>query len=139
MKDILSKLNFKGHLRIALINAEPGFIRVFSNELKNVIIDIEIDQRCPYSFIMIFVLNESEVKLTAPGAIHNLTSDGILWFCYPKRTSKKYTSDLEKDKGWSTLKDLGFHCTRTVSLNDDWSAMGFRNKKLIKSASMKGS
>ena len=135
MNDLLKKLNYKDQRRIAVINAEQSFFDEISNELTGVYTDREIDQRCPYTFMIIFVRNTSDVEHYAPIALHNLTADGILWFCYPKKTSKKYKSNLERDKGWKTLNDSGFHGIRMVSVDDDWSGLRFRNIKFIKSVS----
>jgi hypothetical protein len=135
MKELLAKLNYKGHKRIAVINAEEKFFRAVAKELKDVITDDDIDQRCPYEFMMLFVKSISDVEQLAPVALHNLTADGILWFCYPKKTSKKYSSGLERDRGGKTLNDAGFYGLRMVSVDDDWSAMRFRNIRFIKSKS----
>jgi len=135
MKDLLKKLNYKGHTRIAVINAEDSFYKAVSKELTDVITDCEIDQRCPYEFMMIFVKTFAEVEHYTPIALHNLTADGILWFCYPKKSSKKISSALERDKGWKTLNDSGFYGIRMVSIDENWSAMRFRNVKFIKSTS----
>jgi len=137
MKKLLAKLNYKGTRRIAVLNSEDIFFRSVSKELQGVITDQEIDQRCPYEFMIIFVKSVDELENIAPIALHNLTADGILWFCYPKKSSKKYSSDLERDKGWKALNDAGFHGIRMVSVDDDWSAMRFRNAKFIKSTSGK--
>jgi len=134
MKELLAKLNYKGNKRIAVLNSENNFFRAVSKELQGVITDLEIDQRCPYEFMIIFVKSVDEMENIAPIALHNLTADGILWFCYPKKSSKKYSSDLERDKGWKVLNDAGFHGIRMVSVDDDWSAMRFRNAKFIKSS-----
>jgi hypothetical protein len=138
MKNLLVKLNYKGQKRIALINAEENFTFSFSNELKDVMIDKEIDPRYPYSFIILFVKSILEVELITPIALHNLMADGILWFCYPKKSSKKYNTDLDRDHGWKALNDSGLHGVRLVSIDEDWSAMRFRNVKFIKSAHDKG-
>ena len=135
MHDLFKKLNYKGQKRIAVINAEEDFIRDAVKELRKVIIDIEIDQRCPYEFMILFVRSIAEVDQLAPVALHNLTADGILWYCYPKKTSKKYSSDLERDHGWEALNEVGFHGIRMVAIDDNWSAMRFRNIKFIKSSS----
>lgn len=135
MKTILDKLNYKGQKRIAIINAEKSFIKALSKELKDIQTDIEIDQRYPYEFIILFVKSISEVEAIAPVALHNLLADGVLWFCYPKKTSKKYSSDIDRDHGWKALNDLGFYGIRLVAIDDDWSAMRFRNIKYIKSVS----
>jgi len=135
MKTILDKLNYKGQKRIAIINAEKSFIKALSKELKDIQTDMEIDQRYPYEFIILFVKSISEVEAIAPVALHNLLVDGVLWFCYPKKTSKKYSSDIDRDHGWKALNDLGFYGIRLVAIDDDWSAMRFRNIKYIKSVS----
>ncbi|MCU0455071.1 MAG: hypothetical protein MUE74_02120 [Bacteroidales bacterium] len=135
MKELLSKLNYKGQLRIAVINAEESFYKEVAKELKGVITDDDIDQRCPYDFMILFVKSTDDVNILAPVALHNLTADGVLWFCYPKKTSKKYKSNLERDRGWKALNDAGFYGIRMVSVDDDWSAMRFRNIRFIKSTS----
>jgi hypothetical protein len=135
MKKLLEKLNYKDQPRIALLNTDPAFLDSLSSGLENVIIDKEIDPRCPYSFILIFVKNISQVEHATPVVLHNLTADGVLWFCYPKKTSKNHTSDLSRDHGWQTLNDSGFYGIRMVSVDDDWSALRFRNTKYIKSKS----
>jgi hypothetical protein len=134
MTNLLAKLNYKGQDRIAIINAEEDFSVVISTDLKDVVIDREIDPRYPYSFIMLFVKSISEVELLAPKVLHNLMADGVLWFCYPKKSSNKYKSNVDRDHGWNVLNDSGFHGIRLISIDEDWSAMRFRNVKYIKSS-----
>jgi hypothetical protein len=134
MKDLLTKLNYKDQKRIAVINAGEQFLTNLEKELKGVQIDKDIDQRFPYEFIILFVRLVSEVELLAPKALHNLISDGILWFAYPKKTSKKLFSDIDRDHGWEVLIDRGFDKVRLVAIDNDWSALRFRNVRFIKSA-----
>ncbi|TAL66236.1 MAG: hypothetical protein EPN88_08790 [Bacteroidetes bacterium] len=134
MMKLVEKLNYKGEERIAVINAEEKFNVIFSDELRDVIIDKEIDPRFPYNFILLFVKNVSEVELYTPVALHNLMADGVLWFSYPKKTSKVYSSDIDRDHGWKALNDSGFHGIRMIALDDNWSAMRFRNVRYIKSS-----
>lgn len=134
MKVLLNKLNYKGQKRIAVINADEILLNALSKEISDVLIDVEIDQRYPYEFMLIFVELVSEIELFAPKAMHNLISDGVLWFAYPKKTSKKYSSDIDRDHGWEFLLDRGFDKVRQVAINDDWSALRFRNIRYIKSA-----
>jgi hypothetical protein len=135
MKSLLDKLNYKGQKRIAIINASESFILIISKELKSVIIDRNIDPRYPYDFIIIFVKSVAEVEALAPVTLHNLMADGVLWFCYPKKTSKKYSSDIDRDHGWKSLNNSGLYGVRMVAIDDDWSALRFRNIKYIKSIS----
>ncbi|HUX56909.1 MAG TPA: hypothetical protein VMV77_08050 [Bacteroidales bacterium] len=135
MKNLLKKLNYKGQRRIAVINAEENFLQALSIEFKDVIIDKAIDLRCPYDFILLFVKNVSEIEFHTPIVIHNLMADGVLWFCYPKKTSRNLSSDIYRDHGWKALNDYGFYGIRMVAVDADWSAMRFRNIKYIKSTS----
>jgi hypothetical protein len=137
MKNLLDKLNYKDQRRIAILNSEVDFFTSVSGELKDVIIDKEIDPRCPYGFIMIFVKNIDEIEYFAPVALHNLIADGILWFCYPKKSSKRFIAGIDRDHGWGALNDAGFHGVRVVAVDEDWSALRFRNIKFIKSTSEK--
>jgi hypothetical protein len=133
MDDLLTKLNYKGQQRIAVINAGEKFLALVEKELNGVQIDKDIDQRFPYEFIIIFVQHVPEVELVAPKALHNLTSDGILWFAYPKKTSKNISSDIDRDHGWEVLINRGFDKVRLISIDDDWSALRFRNVRFIRS------
>src|SRR5512133_634751 len=136
MSNLLKKLNYKDQKRIAVINADDRLSGLIFVELeKDVSVDREIDPRYPYSFIILFVKNISEVEHLTPMVVHNLMADGVLWFCYPKKTSKKYKSDLDRDHGWTDLNKSGLHGIRMVSVDGDWSAMRFRNIKYIKSSS----
>jgi hypothetical protein len=135
MQTLHEKLNYKGQKRIAVINAEKNFKLAPFKELKDIQIDSEIDPRYPYDFMIIFVRRPSEVKEIVPVALHNLAVDGVIWFCYPKKPSKKYSSDIDRDHGWKALNDLEFFGTRMVTVDDDWSAMRFRNIKYIKTTS----
>ena len=135
MKKLLEKLNYKGNNRIAVLNAEDNFTVSLSNGPTNLTIDRQIDPRFPYDIIIVFVRSISEVEFYTPIALHNLVCDGVLWFCYPKKTSKKYSSDIDRDHGWKTLNDCGFHDVRIVAIDEDWSALRFRSIKFIKSSS----
>jgi hypothetical protein len=135
MKTLLEKLNYKGQKRIAIINAEKNFTLAPIKEIRDIQVDNEIDQRYPYDFMILFIRQVPDLEKFAPLALHNLTADGILWFCYPKKTSKNYSTEIDRDHGWKILNDLDFHGIRLVSIDEDWSAMRFRNKKYIKSTS----
>jgi hypothetical protein len=135
MGTLLEKLNYKGNDRIAVLNAEENFLSFLSGELNGVIIDKEIDPRFPYHFILIFVRNQAEVETFIPVALHNLSCDGVLWFGYPKKSSRKFSSTIDRDHGWKMLNDAGFYGIRLISIDEDWSALRFRSIKFIKSTS----
>jgi hypothetical protein len=47
--------------------------------------------------------------------------DAIVWFAYPKGTSKKYKSQIDRDNGWNMLGHEGFEPVRMVAIDEDWS------------------
>ncbi|MCH4889306.1 DUF3052 domain-containing protein [Acidaminobacter sp. JC074] len=57
----------------------------------------------------------------------------IWWFCYPKKSSKKYKgSDLSRDTYMNGFTDYGFRSVRQVSLSDDWTATRMRKTEEVK-------
>jgi hypothetical protein len=83
------------------------------------------------------VRNQTEIDTFSSIALHNLLCDGVIWFCYPKKTSNKYNSAIDRDNGWKTVNDAGFQGVRMVAVDKDWSALRFRNIKFIRFASGK--
>ncbi len=55
-----------------------------------------------------------------------------MWFAYPKGTSKKYKSEIDRGSGWNMLGQEGFEPVRMVAIDDDWSAKRFRRAGFIK-------
>ena len=132
MEYLLKKLNYRGQDRICIVNNNNGFVEKLHRLKPSVRVDKEIDPKYLYDFCLIFIKHESDLKETAPQTIHNLADDGVLWFAYPKKSSKKYESDISRDKGWDIVNSYGFKPVRQVSINDDWSALRFRNKRHIR-------
>ncbi len=133
MDDLLKKLYYKGQERIAVIDSPGAFYKKLTSKLKTVQIDTSIDPRYLYDFILLFVKTQDDILRISPQAIHNISPDGKLWIAYPKGTSKKYTSEINRDHGWEQLEQAGFKRVSQISIDDDWSALRFRNKKYIKS------
>jgi hypothetical protein len=132
MEYLLKKLNYKDQERICIVNGNNGFIDRIRKLKPGVRVDKAIDPKYLYDFCLIFVKHQSDLKETVPQSIHNLAEDGILWFAYPKKSSKKYKSEISRNKGWDLVNSHGFEPVRQVSINEDWSALRFRNVKFIK-------
>jgi hypothetical protein len=83
-------------------------------------------------FILVFVTMQQEVDTLAPAVAQKLEGDGVLWFCYPKGSSKKYKCNFNRDTGWNVLGQQGFEGVRMVAVDEDWSALRFRKVQFIK-------
>lgn len=86
----------------------------------------------PVSFVLVFIQNQTELNELIPHVISNLKEDAMFWIAYPKKTSKKYKTDLTRDHGWEILGKYGYEPVSLVSLNDDFSIFRLRNVKFIK-------
>ncbi|HUW92253.1 MAG TPA: hypothetical protein VMV74_03735 [Bacteroidales bacterium] len=133
MDDLLKKFRYKDLDRIAVLNAPVEFQERLAKQLPGVQIDNEINARFLYEFMVAFTPGSAEVRELGPTCLHNLSHDGKLWFAYPKVTSKKHTSDINRDHGWESVSEGGFKPVSQISIDSDWSALRFRNIKYVKS------
>jgi len=133
MDNILKKLRYGDQNRIAVLNAPEEFRERINGLLPEVMIDTEINARYLYDFMIVFTPASADVEKLGPACIHNLSDDGKLWLAYPKGRSHKYTTDINRDHGWDTVTETGFRPVSQVAIDDDWSALRFRNAKYIKS------
>jgi hypothetical protein len=128
---IFDKLNLGKLTSIVIYNAPTSFESELSR-LKGV--EIERDPRKPAAvkFSLAFVTAQKELdrlsKLLAAAA----DGDALLWFAYPKGTSKRYTCEFNRDTGWDVIRKAGYDTVRAVAIDDDWSAIRFRRNEFIK-------
>ncbi|HMV51904.1 MAG TPA: hypothetical protein PKD31_29445, partial [Blastocatellia bacterium] len=79
-----------------------------------------------------FVTKQAEVDKLAVAIAKRAEGDALVWFAYPKGTSKKYKCEFNRDTGWATFGEMGFETVRLVAIDEDWSAMRFRRVEFIK-------
>jgi len=128
---LLAKLNFKAHRRVLVLNAPEEAAQLVASLREHAAVAIDAKAKGPFDFALIFFQGCAEVG-TAGQATELLAEDAPFWCCYPKKSSKKYASDLSRDGGWQPLGDLGFEPVRQVALDEDWSALRFRKAEKIK-------
>lgn len=133
MSEILKKLKLTSQSPILILNAPE--------EYKEVIRDIEgevhTDIKGKYKFIQVFAKSIAEAKEYIGACIEALDGDGYLWICYPKGTSKKYKSDLNRDTTFEVTAEYNFQGVTLVSIDNDWSAFRIRHNDNIKSMKKK--
>lgn len=132
MDDILKKLKYKDQNRIAVLNAPEEFRDRLGGLIPDVQIDTEVNARYLYDFMIAFTPACKDVERMGPACIHNLSDDGKLWMAYPKGKSRKGVTDVNRDHGWNSVEETGFRRVSSVAVDDDWSAVRFRNAKYIK-------
>jgi hypothetical protein len=138
MLPLIQKLNFKDQPEILILNSPVEFSHVVKEWQDFTHVDLKVHSTI-YKFILAFVKNVKEIQELTTIISPILALDVTLWIAYPKKSSKKYTSDINRDIGWQPIGDLGFEGVRQIAIDDDWSALRFRQAKFIKSLKRKNS
>jgi len=131
MATTFEKLNLKDHQQIVVLNAPTSFETELAG-LHGIAIQRDLKAVADSPFTLAFVTKKSEVDSLSPQVSRRAKGDAIVWFAYPKGTSKKYKCDFNRDNGWDVLKALGFETVRAVAIDEDWSALRFRRVEFIK-------
>ncbi|HEX2952632.1 MAG TPA: DUF3052 domain-containing protein, partial [Bacillota bacterium] len=79
-----------------------------------------------YAFVQVFAVTMKEAEDILKKAVPASRPDGHLWFCYPKGTSKRLKSDINRNKTWELLAPFGLEPVSQVAIDEDWSAMRFK-------------
>jgi hypothetical protein len=133
MNSVFEKLNLKQHAEIVVINAPPSFEAELA-ALKGVTVLRDLKKVKELRFALVFASQQKEVDSLSKVLAGKAQGDALLWFAYPKATSKKYSCDFNRDSGWSLIRSLGFDTVRAVAIDEDWSALRFRRVEFIKIA-----
>jgi hypothetical protein len=134
MASVFEKLNFKDQREILVVNAPSSFESELS-KLKAVAVHRYPKPMAEIPFSLAFVTKQQEVDSLTRAIGAKAKGDAIIWFAYPKGTSKKYKCDFNRDTGWAALGKAGFEPVRLVAIDEDWSALRFRRVEFIKSMS----
>ena len=129
---LFKKLNFKQHKEILILNSPTEFEAELKAMSDCTAITTDIKSVSDIEFVLIFIKTQAEIDKITPLIDKKLKGDGIIWFAYPKGTSKKYKAEINRDKGWNTLGKADFEAVRQVAIDDDWSALRFRKVEFIK-------
>jgi hypothetical protein len=132
MTPLFKKLNFKNQSTVLVGNAPDSFQTEMELMKDATIFYTEEQEIVTIDFALLFVTRLQEIASAINAIYSKLNGDAVLWFCYPKGTSKKYKCEFNRDNGWTVLGDLGFETVRMVAIDEDWSAMRFRKQEYIK-------
>jgi hypothetical protein len=131
MATIFEKLNLGSRQQMVVLAAPESFKPELAR-LPVITIHHHLESVADCDFWLAFATRKAEVDKLAGPIARRAKGDAIVWFAYPKGTSKKYTCDFNRDNGWGALKKLGFDTVRSVAIDEDWTALRFRRKEFIK-------
>jgi hypothetical protein len=130
---LFKKLNLGEHREIAVFDAPVSF----ESELKQLKgVKISRDPSSPKSvkFALAFATTQAQLDRSSKILAAAAEGDAVLWFVYPKGTSKRYRCEFNRDSGWGVIREAGFESVRMVAVDEDWSALRFRRLEFVKPA-----
>lgn len=129
---VLKKLNFKDLGQpVLILNAPKAYDEVIGAFHGKVHTEAVNDS---YQFVQVFGTMNEELQTLGRKASTLVTEDGLLWLCYPKKSSKLYKgSDCSRETVTGMLSSEGYEPVRQIAIDDDWSALRFREVEKIKS------
>lgn len=119
MQDIIRKLKFKGSG--VILNA-PADIET---EFKKIGFKTSFDKAQKSANTLVFIHNNQDFLEFLNNGLKKVEPDSVLWFAYPKGTSKIRT-DINRDTIRVTGEGFGITTVTAISINDTWSALRFR-------------
>lgn len=138
MTPLFKKLNLGDANRILVLNAPESFDAEL-DRLDSIKVVRRATAKTRAGFAMGFATTEAERDSVCNKLVNAAAGDAIVWLAYPKKTSKNYTCEFNRDAGWKIFGDAGFEGVRQVAIDSDWSALRFRRTEFIKSMTRRNS
>lgn len=119
MQNIIKKFRFKdnGVVLNAPTTMEPEFVKLgfktaFDKDVKS-------------NNTLVFINNQQEYLDFLKNQLSNIEADSVLWFAYPKGTSKIKT-DINRDTIRVIGEEFGITTVTAIAIDETWSALRFR-------------
>jgi len=122
---VFAKLNLRDQTDILVVDAPASFESELQ-ALGGVQVQRDPAAVASVAFALAFVLSQRELDAVSRLLAAKAEGDAVLWFAYPKATSKRYRCEFNRDSGWDVIRSLGFDSVRQVAIDEDWSALRFR-------------
>jgi hypothetical protein len=128
---VFQKLNLKGQRIVHVYNAPASFEPELSG-LDNVKLVRDARKPSDVEFALAFATQQTELNRLSKMLTAGCAGDALLWFAYPKGTSKRFTCEFNRDSGFAAVRAAGFDSVRQIAIEEDWSALRFRRLEYIK-------
>ena len=118
MEEVIKKFKFKDHGIVlnAPTTIETEFVKLgFKTQLGD----------AKSTNTLVFIHDNKEYLNFLKSNLKNIEPDSVLWFAYPKGTSKIKT-DIHRDTIRVTGEEFGITTVTAISIDDTWSALRFR-------------
>lgn len=128
---LFKKMNLKDQAQILVLNAPSSFDSELK-ALKNVKVLTSATGVKQIDFAIAFVIKQAELDTAARILGRLAKGDAVVWFAYPKGSSKRYKAEINRDHGWDVVGEEGFEPVRAVAIDEDWSGLRVRRVEFIK-------
>lgn len=132
MNATFKKLNFKEENEILIVSPPESFQAVLNEMAEQTTIKHRPKELEQVTFSLLFATKLEELSKVMDDVALKISGDVTLWICYPKKSSKKYIYEFNRDTGWEVMGEHGFEGVRQVAIDEDWSALRFRKVEYIK-------
>ena len=119
MQDIIKKFKFKNNG--VVLNAPMAI----ETEFEKLGFKTSLDKNVKSNNTLVFINNNEAYLHFLKNDLGNIEPDSVLWFAYPKGTSKVKT-DINRDTIRVTGEEFGITTVTAISIDDTWSALRFR-------------
>ena len=127
---LFAKLNLKDQKEILVLDAPGSFVPELKT-LKGVKVLRNLREAKQLEFALAFATEKAAVDRLSKALAAKATGDAVLWFAYPKGTSKSFKCDFNRDNGWEVIRAAGWDTVRQVAIDENWSALRFRRREFI--------
>ena len=129
MPALFQKLNLRAEREILVLEAPASFEQELA--ALNGIRVVRSIKGATLDFVLVFVTRRAQIGRIWKSLAARAQGDAIIWFAYPKGSSKRYRSDINRDNGWDEVRTCGWDTVRQVAIDEDWSALRFRRNEFI--------
>jgi hypothetical protein len=131
MNPVFKKLNYKDQEKVFILNHPESF----NDNLKDISslsqVKTTVRKSDKIAFVIIFATQQAEMNKIVSKTFPQLIGDAVAWIAYPKKSSKKYKADFNRDSGWEVIGQFEMEGVRMVAIDEDWSALRFRKVDYI--------
>lgn len=124
-ESVLKKMHIKPSTSAIVLYPTPEYSAFLAQQST-----LDLSERNEYSIVQLFVGSREEFIKRIIEAKQLVTTDGLIWICYPKKT-KNRQPDINRDSLFLLAQGENLQVTTNIALNEEWSmlrakSIGFR-------------
>ncbi|WNJ17653.1 hypothetical protein [Pontibacter sp. G13] len=129
MQAALKKMRFQPDMSVQIFGCPEDLVSAFSE--AGIVANVPVESA---AFTLVFCEQRADFDRLVPPIMDGIPFDSLLWIAYPKGTSKRYKSDLNRNAMWELLQAWDLRPVTQIAIDADWSGMRFRPNAVVKSS-----